>query len=324
MEFTFLGTSSGTPTKRRNVSGLALHGKNSKHWYMIDCGEATQHQLLRTKYSMITLKAIFITHIHGDHCYGLPGILASASMAGREAPLTIVAPQGVIDMVKAVQQTTQLWLDYELIYIAVEQQFQSLCFDDFTVEPVELSHRVPCFGYNFVDNNIERRVDQPKLKASGIKPGPLWGLLQKGKDVTTPAGQSLLAKDFLQAPRQPRAIFVAGDNDTPSLLNNATVKPDVVIHEATYTEDIAEKVGKGPQHSYARIVGEYAQSGTIKHLILTHFSARYGYDTRQSPSILDVKNEAKTYYKGNLFLANDFDRFELNKRGELFLNYSDL
>jgi ribonuclease Z len=322
MEFTFLGTSSGTPTKRRNVSGLALHAKMSKHWYMIDCGEATQHQLLRTKYSVSSLKAIFITHIHGDHCYGLPGILASASMAGRETPLTIVAPQAVIDMVKAVRQTTQLWLDYELIYIAVEQQSQPLCFDDFTVEAVELSHRVPCYGYNFVESNIERRLDKDKLTACGIKPSPLWGLLQKGKDVTTPEGQTLLAKDFLQTPRQPRVIFVAGDNDTPELLNNATVKPDVVIHEATYTEDIAQKVGKGPQHSYARIVGEYAQDAGIKNLVLTHFSARYGYDTSQSPSILDVENEAEKYYKRNLFLANDFNSFELNKKGELLLNCS--
>ncbi len=322
MEFTFLGTSSGTPTKRRNVSGLALHAKMSKHWYMIDCGEATQHQLLSTKYSVSNLKAIFITHIHGDHCYGLPGILASASMAGREAPLTIVAPQGVIDMIKAVRETTQLWLDYELIYIAVELQTQPLCFDDFTVEPVELSHRVPCFGYNFVESNVEQRLDQQKLKACGIKRGPHWGLLQRGKDVITGEGQTLLANDFLQTPRPPRAIFVAGDNDTPSLLNTASVKPDVVIHEATYTEDIAQKVGKGPQHSYARIVAEYAQDAGIKHLILTHFSARYGYDINQSPSILDIENEAKKHYKGNSFLANDFDSFELNKKGVLFLNSS--
>jgi ribonuclease Z len=90
MEFTFLGTSSGTPTKSRNVSGLALSAKMSKPWYLVDCGEGTQHQILRTRYYLNNLKVIFITHIHGDHCYGLPGILAGASMAGRTAPLTII------------------------------------------------------------------------------------------------------------------------------------------------------------------------------------------------------------------------------------------
>ena len=94
MNLKFLGTSAGVPTKNRNVSGVALRESKGKGWYLIDCGEGTQHQVLHTKLSFHSLKAIFITHVHGDHCYGLPGILASAGMGGRKAPLTIVAPAG--------------------------------------------------------------------------------------------------------------------------------------------------------------------------------------------------------------------------------------
>ncbi len=93
MNLLFLGTSAGVPTKTRNVSGVALHESKGKGWYLVDCGEGTQHQVLHTKLTFHSLKAILITHVHGDHCYGLPGILASAAMGGRTAPLPLVAPR---------------------------------------------------------------------------------------------------------------------------------------------------------------------------------------------------------------------------------------
>jgi len=112
MEITLLGTSSGTPTKTRNVSGTAIRKANSKSWYLVDCGEGTQHQILRTNLSLNHLQTIFITHIHGDHCYGLPGLLASAALSGRTVPLTIVGPRAINDFFTAIQKTTQLRLSY--------------------------------------------------------------------------------------------------------------------------------------------------------------------------------------------------------------------
>ncbi|WP_444997439.1 MBL fold metallo-hydrolase [Aliikangiella sp. IMCC44359] len=102
MELIFLGTSSGVPTKNRNVSGLAIKMQKNKHWYLVDCGEATQHQILHTKLSIKYLEAIFITHVHGDHCYGLPGLLASMSMAGKTEMLTIVAPKNIEKMILCI------------------------------------------------------------------------------------------------------------------------------------------------------------------------------------------------------------------------------
>ena len=121
MELIFLGTSSGTPTKSRNVSAVAVKKQNNKRWYLIDCGEGTQHQILRTKLSLLHLSVICITHIHGDHCYGLPGLLASASMDGRKELLTVIAPEGVRLFLNSIIKTTQLELSFKVNFIKPEE-----------------------------------------------------------------------------------------------------------------------------------------------------------------------------------------------------------
>src|SRR5690606_26719888 len=110
MNLIFLGTSAGMPTKFRNVTALAVQEDTGRAWYLVDCGEATQHQILRTKLSLNRLAAIFITHVHGDHCYGLPGLLASTGMSGRTEPLVIVAPAGIEDWINSTLQLTSLHL----------------------------------------------------------------------------------------------------------------------------------------------------------------------------------------------------------------------
>lgn len=322
MNLTFLGTSSGSPTKTRNVTSLALGSAANKNWYMIDCGEGTQHQLLHTRLSFKNLKAIVITHIHGDHCYGLPGLLGSAALSGRTETLTIICPQAVADMVKAVQQTTRLWLEFEIEFVITEHIENRVIVDDFEIEPLALSHRVPSWGYAFVERHIERVLDHDKLKQDNIPPGPVWGQIQKGQDVTLDDSRTILADDYLKAPRKPMVVFVGGDNDNPDLMANLSIKPDVVIHEATYTEDIYEKVGKAHTHSCAKIVCEFAQKAGIENLLLTHFSSRYVYNPEASPSIKDIEKEALQYYRGNLFLANDFDVYSLDKKRQLGFSHN--
>src|SRR5471030_518494 len=114
MKITFLGTSSATPTRRRNVSALALQPEQRSEWWLFDCGEGTQHQVLRSSFTLPKLRRIFITHLHGDHCFGLPGLLASRALQGAQEPLDIHGPRGVGELLAAVRKTCGLYLPYTL------------------------------------------------------------------------------------------------------------------------------------------------------------------------------------------------------------------
>ena len=239
MEFTFLGTSGGTPTRSRNVTALALSHSDQKPWYLVDCGEGTQHQLLRAHYSVMQLRAIFITHIHGDHTFGLPGLLTSASMLGRTEPLDVIAPVQTHYFITATLENSDSSLGYALNFI--DSETPDFCWQDqdFGVTNVALSHRVPCRAYVFTERNIERQLLQNKLNEDGIEPGPGWGELQKGHDVILEDGRRLRSDDYTQTPRVARRLIVAGDNDDPNLLTNACKGSHALIHEATYTQDVA-------------------------------------------------------------------------------------
>lgn len=315
MDILFLGTSSGTPTKTRNVSGIALLEDMGSGWYLVDCGEGTQHQLLHTSLSLNDLQAIFITHVHGDHCYGLPGLVASAGLSGRIKPLRIIAPAGIEEWIKSTQRQTQLFLPFDLRFLAAESlgKWES---DRWIVEAIPLSHRVPSFAYRFAEARPAPKLDMEKLALHGIPRGPIWGKLRNGIDATH-EGKILRSGDYVCYPHAPRRIVVGGDNDTPELLRKACGQAQVLIHEATYTTDVAEKIGKAAGHSAAAEVAAFAQSVGLPNLLLTHFSPRYQSDTSRSPSIEDVRAEAAANYRGQLFLADDFARYRLSKTGQL-------
>lgn len=317
MEFQFLGTSSGTPTTFRNVSALAIRSGANKSWYLVDCGEGTQHRILHTDLSLFHLSAIFITHIHGDHCYGLPGLLASAGMLNRTAALTIAGPPSVRRFVDGVIDATELRLPYPVEYIDVECAPAIELFADFSVRTTPLSHRVPSFAYSFTEKTVEGKLDIDRLKRDGIPTGPLWQHIQQGKDVVLIDGSIARADDYLLPRRKARKIIVGGDNDTPELLTDEVRNADVLIHESTYTEEGLLKAGPAPQHSSAKRVAQFAQQSRIPNLILTHFSSRYHGSKDGCPSLSQIENEARAAYEGKLFLANDLDRYVLDKQGVL-------
>lgn len=325
MELIFLGTSSGTPTKERNVSGCGVRLKNSKSWCLVDCGEGTQHQILHTDLSLNHLQAIFITHVHGDHCYGLPGLLASAGMNGRKQKLKIIGPKKIKQLIDAVMDYTDLYLPYEIVYFDVEE-LDDVKFDnelDFNIDVTQLSHRVPSYAYGFSAKSRSHKLNVMKLKQDQIASGPLWGQLQQGQDVELDNGESIKACDYLLKADRAKKIIISGDNDTPELIAKAAESADVLVHESTYTHEVAEKVGTGPQHCTAQKVAKFAESIGIKNLVLTHFSARYQSNQDKSPSIADIEIEAKQHYQGHLILANDLDVMVLDKDRVLTLNNSE-
>jgi ribonuclease Z len=316
MEILFLGTSGGTPTKTRNVTGLALRSFASRHWSLVDCGEGTQHRILHTSLSPRDLRAIFITHVHGDHCYGLPGLLASAGMLNRTEHLFIVGPPPIRQFIQCVFDSTQLRLPYPVEFVNVEEAPVKQLLPDFDVQVTALSHSVPSFAYSFSEKVIEHKLDAAKLASAGIPPGPDWGQLQQGNDLATADGRVLRAADYLLPPRKPRKIIVGGDNDRPGLLAAEAQSAEVLVHEATYTEDVFEKIGSTVQHSTAKRVAQFADNAGIRNLVLTHFSPRYQ-DQKGKQTLSDIEAEARAVYKGKLFLANDLERYVLDRQGAL-------
>ncbi|MEH0712443.1 ribonuclease Z [Vibrio owensii] len=312
MELYFLGTSSGVPTKSRNVSATALLESKGKGWFLIDCGEATQHQLLHTPLSLNYLQAICITHIHGDHCYGLPGLLASAGMNNRKDPLTIIAPEGIKQWFEATQAFTKLYLPFELHFIEVEQ-FDSIEIGQFTITATALSHRVPSFAYCFEESTIRMYPDIDKLEQSNIPRGPIWGELVRGNDVEY-QGQILMSKAFTKLAHLPRKAIICGDNDTPEKLDSLIEGAHLLVHESTYSEAMKERAGE-VGHAYSSQVASYAQTKQVPSLILTHFSPRYQFSPEAEVSIEQIRQEAQTDYSGHLFLAHDLAHYRIDRAG---------
>ncbi|MER2164110.1 MAG: MBL fold metallo-hydrolase, partial [Psychrobacter alimentarius] len=263
LKLTFLGTSAGVPTKQRNVTALAIeclnpyassaNQQNSKShpWLLIDCGEGTQQQLLHTKLSLHQLTAICITHVHGDHCYGLPGLLASAAMSGRRQPLTLIAPKAVATLLDAIVLTTELYFPFAIDFIAVEDIVEGqvgkvdIALNEqhqLTIDITPLSHRVSSHGFGITQNISRHTLNTAKLIAAGIPASHLWGSLQQGQDVMTDEGQQLHSADYVDYETQRTRVVVAGDNDSPELLSAAVVDTDLLVHEATYTTDVLTKI----------------------------------------------------------------------------------
>lgn len=318
----FLGTSSGTPTKQRNVSGLALQESKGRGWYLIDCGEATQHQLLHTKLSLNTLKGIFITHVHGDHCYGLPGLLGSAGMTGRTEPLTIVAPAGIREWIEATQRFTEFRLSFELNFVLPEalifpqdEEQPGMLFGQFAVTAASLVHRVESYAYSFTENWVDGELDVDALRASDLPAGPDWGRLKSGEDISHD-GKLYRARDFIMTDSVPGKVVVCGDNAEPAVLKDLCSCCHVLVHEATYTKDLAEQAA-AYGHSYAAQVAAFAALEAIPNLLLTHFSPRYQLNPRVKSSVELLRQEAQAVYGGQLFLAEDLHRYRLDKQGNL-------
>lgn len=343
LTLTFLGTSAGMPTKQRNVTALAVSlvnpyskAKNTP-WLLVDCGEGTQQQILHTPLSLLNLEAILITHVHGDHCYGLPGLLSSMGMNRRTAPLKIIAPQAIGKLLDTLTITTELYFPYQIEFISLESLKKetgiekiSLPLTDnhqVTIEPIALSHRVSSHGFKICQTIEANELLTEKLRALNLSPSPIWGKLQGGHDVTLDTGETLFAKDFIEHKIEQTAIIVGGDNDNPELLEPYVQDVGVLVHEATYTHEIAERVknktdGFDPKHSSARQVAEFAQKARLPNLILTHFSGRFGlFDNAndKNPNMGHIRAEVERFYHGQFWLARDFDEYAVQQHQVSFM-----
>jgi len=299
MELTFLGTSAGVPTRERNVSAVALRPLQSANWTLFDCGEATQHQILRSSLSLFRLERIFITHLHGDHVYGIFGLLASRGMLMCDAPLEICGPPGLEEMVTTVRRLSQLNLPYALT-IRELQPGEILEFGRHHIEVVTLSHAITSYGYCWIEAERPGIFDPQKARRLGIPEGPLYGRLQRGESIEL-KGQNIPPQAVMGPPRPGRRIAIAGDNDRPELF--AACGPlELLVHEATYLQKDFDALPRKFKHTTARQLGQAAQTMGVRHLVATHFSPRYGTPEQMEAFVREIRE----YYTGALTLAKDF------------------
>lgn len=319
LKLTILGTSSGVPTRHRNMSAVALQSPaTGRGWWLIDCAEATQHQLLAQPLSLHDLAGVCISHVHGDHCYGLPGLLATMGLNGRQHPLQLIAPAPLWQWLQATRQLTDLHLPFEIRFTDIEACQDQPCLlmagrdAELWLSTHAQRHRVPSHAFRFELRQRIVKLDAAALAALGLPPGPLWGQLREGQDVVW-QGRRLKSTEVVSIRDQTLAAVIGGDNEAPSVLAGACRGAQLLVHEATYSQAVQDRIGAGRGHSSAREVACFAEEAGLPNLILTHFSPRHHTPAEQASLLAEVQ----AHYSGRAFMAEDGAVFVLGADGSV-------
>lgn len=305
MKLIFLGISAGTVTSERNVSALALDLiKERNAIWLFDCGEATQHQMMKAKISLAKLEKIFITHLHGDHLFGLPGVLTTRSLMQNMSPMTLYGPKGIKQFIDTVINISSSWLTYPLEIIEIEQPM--VLFDDgqFRVNCAALSHRVPCFGYRIVEHDVSNKLDVAKLSQQGIEAGSYYADLKRGKTVTLDDGRVIDGKAYWGEVKLGRKLAILGDTIPCDAAIELAHEVDVLVHEATQKHELQDKANSRG-HSTTIEAANIARQSQAKKLIITHISPRYR--LTDNPSIIAQCRQVFA----NSEIATDFYQVEI-------------
>lgn len=276
MKLWFLGTGAGRPSKYRNVTAIALQlPEPSCSWWLFDAGEATQHQLLQLPLKLNKLDVVFVTHLHGDHIYGLPGLLSSRSFDGGVTPVRLFGPKGIKQYIETVFELSGTQLDYELIIHELSEAGGLIYEDDqFTVECGTLEHRVLSYGYRITEADAPGRLQVEKLQAMGLKPGPQYGQLKRGESVTLSDGTTIQPKDVLEPDLPGRIVTLLGDTAPCDNAIYLAREADLLVHEATFAAGMELKAHEFG-HSTTVEAASNAKAANARRLVMTHFSGRY-------------------------------------------------
>ena len=275
MQLEFLGTGAGSPSKQRNVTSVALKLlEELNEIWLFDAGEATQHQILHTTIRPRKVTKIFITHLHGDHIFGLPGFLSSRSFQGGHEPLTINVPVGNKKFVMTALQVSESRLSYPLKFVEIDHSQELFNERGFKVTTMSLDHKIACYGYRIEEADHPGELQVDKLRQDNIPSGPIYGQLKAGKTVKLDDGRVIDGKNYIGKPQPGRIIAILGDTrQTPNAVVLAH-KADVLVHESTFAKNEA-KMAHNYYHSTSLQAAEVAKQAGVKKLLLTHISARY-------------------------------------------------
>ena len=299
LRITFLGTAASIPTPTRALSAVAL--KREGELFLFDCGEGAQRQMITAKIGFNRKTRIFITHMHGDHILGLPGLLQTMSLLGRDKPLQIYGPQGIAEFIDVIKRTVRFSLKFPVEVYEIEDGL--VCQErEYEIHSAWAEHSVPSLAYALIEKPRPGRFNPERAISLGVPRGPLWSRLQRGEDVKLPDGRIVKPRDVLGPPRMGRKIVYVGDTKPSRVIADFAFGANVLIHEATFADDLAERAEED-LHSTPSGAALVAKKAEVKLLILTHISARYG-DTKV------LLEEAKKIFP-NVLVAEDFMKIDV-------------
>ena len=297
LDVVFLGTSGSTPTAQRAPAATLIRRGGER--LLVDCAEGTQRQLLRSSVGLPDLEDVLLTHFHADHFLGLPGMLKTFALRGREVPITVYGPPGLVELFGSLRRVTGR--------IAFEVRLQELrpgerlARDGYAVETFAVDHTANSIGYALVEEERPGRFDDEEADRLGVPFGPERGALQRGEPVTLADGTIVRPEQLIGEPRAGRKVVLAGDTAPSEHVVAAAHGADLLVHEATFSDEEAERA-RETRHSTAGDAAAVALAAGVRMLALTHLSNRYF-----GP---EVEREARAVFPSTV-VPKDFDVVEI-------------
>jgi ribonuclease Z len=298
MKIVLLGTSSAVPTLTRGLSSTALIREGDV--FLFDCGEGTQLQLMRSGVKRSRIHSIFIGHLHGDHLYGIAGLLSTLHLDGRETPLNVFGPEGIRTFLHAAFRTTEDKFGFKLTVQEFPRGYRGRVLDEeeFYVDALPLDHSIFCLGWRFQEKDKPGIFNLESAQELGIPRGPLYGRLQHGESITLPDGKIITPDMVLGPPRPGKSVVYCLDTQFSERSIQLADKCTTLIHETTFGPDAVD-MARERKHSTMEDAARVAKEAGASNLIATHFSSRY--DGRQ---IAQIGDEAKSVFE-NIVLGKD-------------------
>ena len=301
MKLTILGSSDSTPKINKHTTAQYLKIKN--HHILIDCGEGIQMQLRKLKISFSKINHIFISHLHGDHYFGLIGLISTFRLLGRKNDLNIYAPKGLQELIHMQLKLSCSWLTYKIVFHTLDSKDQEVILNnqDFIVKTIPLNHRIYTNGFLFEENFNEKNIFQSKIKQYGLEIKDIKSI-KKGKDIFLQDGKKVKNSLFFRESKKSKKYAFCSDTVYYEKIIELIRSVDCLYHESTFLNSHADLARK-TKHSTASDAAKIAQAANVGRLILGHFSNRY---KNQEKFI----KEAIIYFK-NVELALEGTEFDI-------------
>ncbi len=295
MKITILGCFSATPHSNKNPTAQLLEMRG--HHFLIDCGEGTQVQIRKAKAKFSEIKHIFISHLHGDHFFGLAGLISSFRLLGREAPLHVYGPKGIKEAITLLLKIGNSWTNYPLHFYELTATSSEVIFEDekLWVKTIPLNHRVYTNGFLFVEKEKPRKLNPQAVEALGIDKSQYHNIKQ-GKDATNASGERISNKRLTLDPDPPKKYAYCSDTAYHPSIIPIIERATVLYHESTFLDSHIELAAK-TKHATAKQAASIAQQAQVGTLILGHYSSRY-------KNLEDFVTEASSVFK-NVQLGED-------------------